>query len=135
MEGAHPPILFLGILGLPIAWHWEGWGGAITVFFGVVSLVKELIRWGTAQETPHLVRKKNWINLGGKPENNETQEETLFREVKEEIGCSIKILNKIGDFYDNAVFDNNKKVKLSVYLVKIIGEPKYWIKNFEKYHI
>jgi len=34
VEGAHPPIVFLGILGLPIAWHWERLGGAITVFFG-----------------------------------------------------------------------------------------------------
>ena len=55
VEGTHPPILFLGILGLPIAWRWEGLGGAITVFFVVAHLVEELIRWLTGDEIPRLI--------------------------------------------------------------------------------
>jgi len=55
VESARPPILFLGILGLPISWRWEGWGGAITVFFGLAHLVEEMIRWLTADETPRLI--------------------------------------------------------------------------------
>jgi 8-oxo-dGTP diphosphatase len=72
-----------------------------------------------------MVRKKGkdvWTNLGGKPEGNETEEEALIREIKEEVNCNATVLKKIGDFEAKAVFDD-AIVKLSVYLVKLQGTP------------
>lgn len=73
-----------------------------------------------------MVRKKGkdiWTNLGGKPEGNETEEETLLREIDEEIHCPAIIVKKIKDFISDAAFDDCK-VKLSTYLVELKGEIK-----------
>lgn len=72
-----------------------------------------------------MVRKKGkdiWTNLGGKPEGNETEQEALLREIKEEINCGAKVIKKIGDFTAKAVFDD-ALVKISAYLVEIKGTP------------
>lgn len=69
------------------------------------------------------VGKDIWTSLGGKPEGNETEEETLLREIQEEIHCDAKILKKLGDFKAPAAFDD-AIVKLSAYLVKLKGEIK-----------
>jgi 8-oxo-dGTP diphosphatase len=71
-----------------------------------------------------MVRKKGkdiWTSLGGKPEGDETEEEALLREIKEEIHCNAVIIRKIGDFEAKAVFDD-AIVKLSTYLVELEGE-------------
>lgn len=73
-----------------------------------------------------MVRKHGkdiWTSLGGKPEGQETEEETLQRESKEEINCSVKILRKLGDFEAKAAFDD-AIVRLSTYLVEINGTPE-----------
>jgi len=67
------------------------------------------------------VGKDVWTNLGGKPEGDETEEEALKREIKEEIHCDSKIIKKLGDFKAPAVFDD-AIVKLSAYLVELNGE-------------
>ena len=69
------------------------------------------------------VGKDIWTNLGGKPEGNESEEETLLREIEEEIHCSAEIIKKIGDFKTKAVFDD-AILKLSVYLVELKGEVR-----------
>jgi 8-oxo-dGTP diphosphatase len=69
------------------------------------------------------VGKDIWTSLGGKKEGDETEEETLLREIKEEVGCDVDILRKIGDFKAKAVFDD-AIVKLSAYLVNLNGEIK-----------
>ncbi len=69
------------------------------------------------------VGKDIWTSLGGKPEENETEEQALIREVKEEVNCELEIIRKIGDFKAQAVFDD-AIVKLSVFLVKLRGKPK-----------
>ena len=72
-----------------------------------------------------MVRKAGkdiWTNLGGKPEGNETEEETLLREIKEELSCEAEIIRKLGDFESKAVFDD-ATVKLSTYLVRLKGNP------------
>src|SRR3989338_2503776 len=73
-----------------------------------------------------MVRKKGkdiWTSLGGKPEGAETEEETLQRECKEEINCSVNIIRKLGDFEAKAAFDD-ALVRLSTYLVEIKGTPE-----------
>ena len=39
-----PILMFLSVLGLGIAWRWEGLGGAITLVFQVVALLLLLIQ-------------------------------------------------------------------------------------------
>ncbi len=71
-----------------------------------------------------MVRKADkdvWTSLGGKPEGDETEEEALMREIKEEIDCEGTVLEKLGDFEAKAVFDD-AIVKLSTYLVELKGE-------------
>jgi len=43
IEALPPILMFLGIIGLGIAWRWEKWGGAIDLFFQVAVLVVLLI--------------------------------------------------------------------------------------------
>lgn len=68
------------------------------------------------------VEKDILTSLGGKPENNETEQEALIREIQEEAGCNANIIRKMGDFVDDAIFDPGMKVKLSVYLVELKGK-------------
>ena len=72
-----------------------------------------------------MVRKAGkdiWTNLGGKPEGDETEEQALVREIKEELDCDSKVIKKLGDFEAKAVFDD-AIVKLSTYLVELLGNP------------
>lgn len=78
-----------------------------------------------ADNTFLMVRKHNkdiWTNLGGKPEGNESEEEALVREIKEELGCDAKVIKKLGDFKNKAAFDD-AIIHLSVYQVELSGEP------------
>jgi 8-oxo-dGTP diphosphatase len=73
-----------------------------------------------------MVRKAGkdiWTSLGGKPEGNETEEQALVREIKEEVGCDADVLYKLGDFEAKAVFDD-ALVRLSAYLVRLRGIPR-----------
>ena len=69
------------------------------------------------------VGKDIWTSLGGKPEENETEEEALIREIDEEIHCDANIIKKLGDFKAPAAFDD-AIVKLSTFLVELKGEIK-----------
>ena len=65
--------------------------------------------------------KEIWTNLGGRPEANETEEETLLREIKEEFDCEAEIVRKLGDFEAKAAMDD-AMVRLSTYLVHLKGD-------------
>ena len=62
-----------------------------------------------------------WTSLGGKPEGEETEEQALIREIKEEVNCDTEIIRKLDDFVAKAVHDD-AMVRLSAYLVNLIGE-------------
>jgi len=51
------PVVFsvLGVLGLGIAWRWEGLGGAIAVLCSLASLPVLLIHWPIAQDFPRFL--------------------------------------------------------------------------------
>jgi 8-oxo-dGTP pyrophosphatase MutT (NUDIX family) len=66
-------------------------------------------------------QKDSWTSLGGRPEEGETEEGALSREVKEEVNCAAEIWKKIGDFEAPAAHDEDATVKLSCYLVKLHG--------------
>lgn len=70
-----------------------------------------------------MVRKKGkdiWTSLGGHPEDGETEEQALLREIKEEMGCEGSILQKLGDFEAPAAHDD-AVIRLSTYLVTLKG--------------
>lgn len=82
-----------------------------------------------------MVRKKGkdiWTNLGGKPEGDETEEEALVREIKEEMGCDARVIKKLGDFRAQAVFDDTI-VCLSTYLVELEGKIHFNDPELEEY--
>lgn len=68
------------------------------------------------------VGKQTWTTLGGKPEEGETEEEALHREINEEIHCNAKIIKKLDDFVTDAHHHKGFTVKLSTYLVELLGE-------------
>lgn len=92
-----------------------------------------------------LVQRKNngreeCIIPGGKREGEETDFETLKRELKEELDVELIKIELIGGYDDIAVF-SDKKIHVETYLVEISGEitPKneikeaIWIdRNYEK---
>ncbi|MCD6337934.1 MAG: hypothetical protein J7M29_00935 [Verrucomicrobia bacterium] len=48
-----PPLFgLLSVLGLGLAWRWEGLGGAISVFFNLAALPVLLIHWPIARDFP-----------------------------------------------------------------------------------
>jgi 8-oxo-dGTP diphosphatase len=82
-----------------------------------------------------VVRKKGkdiWTSLGGKPEGNETEEQTLTRETKEELNCDIEIVKKLLEVKDKAVFDD-AQVHLSFYLAKLVGKPEIIDNELEEF--
>lgn len=82
-----------------------------------------------------MVRKKGkdiWTNLGCHPEEGETEEQALLREVKEEMGCDAVIQKKLGDFEAPAAHDD-AVVKLSTYLVTLDGPITFEDPELEEY--
>ncbi|WKZ23706.1 MAG: NUDIX domain-containing protein [Candidatus Dojkabacteria bacterium] len=76
-----------------------------------------------------VVRKKDtdvWISLGGKPEPEESHQETLQREILEEIG--VLIIGTPSLFHESPVEyaegKPGKTVKIYSYLVTIVGTPR-----------
>jgi hypothetical protein len=52
VENLPPLFSLLSILGLGVAWRWEGLGGAIAVVFGLATLPLLLIHWPLADGFP-----------------------------------------------------------------------------------
>lgn len=68
----------------------------------------------------------HWKNVGGKLEKNETPEECLRREVKEELGVEIA---KEPKYYfslpaTKSVSDPNVELDIHLYLCEIVGTPR-----------
>ena len=58
-----------------------------------------------------------WEFPGGKVEENESSQEALIREIREELDCNIKVEDKIGEIeYDYPDF----KLKMDLYLCQLV---------------
>lgn len=91
------------------------------------ALIHKIVAVVIRDNTFFMVRKKGkdiWTSLGGKPENGESEEDALLREIDEEIHCKASVIRKLGDFTAKAVFDD-ALVVLSTYLVDLDGEIKF----------
>ncbi|HZS42601.1 MAG TPA: NUDIX domain-containing protein [Candidatus Paceibacterota bacterium] len=66
--------------------------------------------------------RTEFIIPGGKQEKDENDEQTLSRELKEELGISVKAFSFFGRFNEQAIFENIPLV-MSVYYVDIDGQP------------
>lgn len=84
--------------------------------------------------------REEYIIPGGKREGNETDFETLKRELKEEIQVDLLNTKPFGGFDDIAIFENIP-IHIEVYFAEIAGEPicdseikeLVWIdKNYEE---
>ena len=52
IENLPPLFALLSVVGLAIAWRWEGLGGAIAILFNLAGLPVLLIHWPIAHEFP-----------------------------------------------------------------------------------
>ncbi len=72
------------------------------------------------------VRKKDtdiYIMPGGGPEKNETHEQTIEGELKEELGVESKVTNFFGTFVEDAMFERGK-ITMHIYFADVIGKIK-----------
>ncbi|MGW2049836.1 NUDIX hydrolase [Streptomyces sp. NPDC001858] len=73
-----------------------------------------------------VVRKKKqegeeYIMPGGRMEGGETQRETLYRELREELGVDVSAYDYLGTFSDIAVFEGEPLI-IHAYVVEVEGE-------------
>ena len=84
---------------------------------GIIIKDKKLLMCRKYDE-PH------FIMPGGKVEEGETAEETLRRELKEELSVELKSVKTFKTWEAPHFRDKNKIVKMATYFVEIDGEPK-----------
>ncbi|WAA08969.1 (deoxy)nucleoside triphosphate pyrophosphohydrolase [Fervidibacillus albus] len=93
---------------------------AIRVVGAVIMNEKEEVL--CALRSPEMTLPNLWEFPGGKIEKSETPEESLIREIKEELGCTIQVKEKVKEVhheYPSII------VNLLTYKAKIIdGKPK-----------
>jgi 8-oxo-dGTP diphosphatase len=91
----------------------------------IIIKVGAIIRRGTKIL---VVRKSvpgrhTFIIPGGRPENNESPEDTLRRELREELQVELSSFEHFGDFEERAEFEN-ALLRMAVFRVEIEGEPR-----------
>ena len=84
---------------------------------GIIIKDKKLLMCRKYDE-PH------FIMPGGRVKEGETKEETLRRELKEELGIKLKSMKPFKTWEAKHFKDKNKIVKMETYFVEIEGKPK-----------
>lgn len=94
-------------------------------------MTREIIKIGlVVMDGDRVLLVKKWgsnflILPGGKPENNETDTQTLSRELDEELGCDVvpDQLTFLGTFSDEAAGLPGVKVTIRLYAGSVVGTP------------
>lgn len=73
--------------------------------------------------------RKECILPGGKRENGEKDEETLKRELAEELGIEVENLEYYKTYYDKAVFEEGEDFKQTTYITRIKNGKEIIPKN------
>ena len=97
-----------------------------------MPLHKEILKVGlaiTEADALLLVRKRggqSYILPGGKPEAGEDERQALFREIDEELGCTLDpdTLVFLGAFSDVAADLENTTVTVKLYAARLVGSPR-----------
>lgn len=74
-----------------------------------------------------VVRKQNtqcFMQVGGKLEMNEPPEQTMLREIEEEIGCQASIQQFVGQFFTATANEPDHELISYLYHVQLQGQPK-----------
>ena len=66
--------------------------------------------------------RKECILPGGKREGNETDEQTLKRELREELSVEVEEMKFYKIYYDKAVFEQEEDFKQTTYITKLEGK-------------
>lgn len=62
-----------------------------------------------------------WENCGGAVDGDETDEEAIKREVKEELGCDLKIKSVL--YKDKFITESGAKWQVTIFSGEVIGKP------------
>jgi len=54
-ENLPPLFILFSAIGLGVAWRWEGWGGAIALFFQLAALPLLVIHWPITENPGYIV--------------------------------------------------------------------------------
>lgn len=87
-------------------------GGIILNAHGEILVVRKVVP-----------ARNTFIIPGGKPEGTESEQETLARELFEELGVKMESAEHFGNFIEPAEFED-ARLEMSVYTVVVSGDPE-----------
>lgn len=104
-----------------------GYGGSSGIFESMNTITVSAAVILNAENQLLLVRKRHtefFMQVGGKLEAHESPEDTMLREIHEEIGANAKIEQFIGRFETSAANEANHRLVSFLYQVDLAQAPK-----------
>jgi len=96
--------------------------------FAAGGLVERTVNGGVRLAVVRRTRYGDWVLPKGKPDGNETIEETAIREVREETGCDVRI---VGDGYSIEYFVGRALKVVTFFRMEHVADDYYKIDPFE----
>jgi 8-oxo-dGTP pyrophosphatase MutT (NUDIX family) len=96
--------------------------------FAAGGLVERTINGGVQLAVVRRARYGDWVLPKGKPDGDETIEETAIREVREETGCDVRI---VGEGYSIEYFVGRALKVVTFFRMEHVADDYYKIDPFE----